>query len=125
MLVVRPGWLTRNPLGEPEQTLTETFEKLYRMLGRVTAGLLIAALAIFGLALCLALLGLRHPAESFDQVAKTLTFLFAGMLGLFLVTSLVAAIVRWLDRRSRPKAKPIEEPNEDLSPRSDCAEERR
>ena len=85
--------------------MTETFEKLYRTLGRVTAGLLIAALAIFCLALCLALLGLRHPAESFGQVAKTLTFVFAGMLGLFLVTSLVAATVRWLDRRRQKPTK--------------------
>ncbi len=84
--------------------MTETFERLCRTLGRVAVGLLIAALASFGLAMCLALLGLRPPAESFSQIAKAITFLFVGMLGLFLITSLVAATVRWLDRRSSPRA---------------------
>ena len=84
--------------------MIQTFEKLYRTMGRATAGLLIGSLAVFGMALCLALLGFRQ-AESLDQVAKAMTLVFVGLLSLFLVTSLVAAIVRWLDRRSRPIAK--------------------
>jgi hypothetical protein len=84
--------------------MIETFEKLYRTMGRATAGSLIGALALFGMALCLALLGFQQ-AESLGQVAKAMTLVFVGLLSLFLVTSLVAAIVRWLDRRSRPIAK--------------------
>jgi hypothetical protein len=84
--------------------MTETFQKLYRTMGLATAGLLLATFAIFGFALCLAVLGFRLPAESLGHVAKAIFFLFVGMLGLFLVTSLVAATVRWLERRSKLKA---------------------
>ena len=84
--------------------MIQTFEKLYRTMGRATAGLLIGALAVFGMALCLALLGFQQ-SENLVQVTKAMSWVFVGLLGLFLVTSLVAAIVRWLDRRSRPIAK--------------------
>lgn len=81
--------------------MTETFEKLYRTLGRTTAGMLIAAAVAYGVALSCALLGFRHPAESTAQVAHVLAILFAGLTAMFLATSVAGAIVRWLDRKSR------------------------
>ena len=71
-------------------------EKLYTAMRRATVALLMVALGIFGLALGLALLGLRPPAERYAQVATEVAILFAYVFGLFAVTSLVAAAVRWL-----------------------------
>ena len=84
--------------------MIETFEKFYRTMGRSTAAVLIASLASFGLALVLALLGVRHAAESFDSVGRAIGLLFVVLLVLFLVTSLIGAFIRWLERRARPAA---------------------
>ena len=80
--------------------MMDTCEKLYRTMRHATLGLLYVTSGVFGLALCLALLGLRPPAERYAQVAKELAFLFVCMLGLFVFTSLMAAAVRWLAGRS-------------------------
>ncbi|HUQ68687.1 MAG TPA: hypothetical protein VM165_04140 [Planctomycetaceae bacterium] len=79
--------------------MIETMEKLYRTLGRVTVVALFTFLAAFGAAMFFAVLGIRQPAESLGQVATAIALLFAGLLGLFLLTALVAAVVRWLNRR--------------------------
>lgn len=76
--------------------MRKTYEKLYSMMRQGTLGLLYVTFGVFGLALCLALLGLRQPAERYAQVAKDLSFLFVCMLGLFVFTSLMATAVRWL-----------------------------
>jgi len=72
------------------------FAKLYSAMRRATVTLLFVALGVFGLALGLALLGLRQPAERYAQVATEITLLFVCLFGLFAVTSLVAAAVRRL-----------------------------
>jgi hypothetical protein len=76
--------------------MKKLFEKLYGAMRRATVALLVVAVGIFALALGLALLGLRQPAEHYAQVATEVTVLFACVFGLFAVTSLVAAAVRWL-----------------------------
>ena len=87
--------------------MNKHFEKLYAAMRRATVALLFVALGIFGLALGLALLGLRLPAERYAQVATEVTVLFVYVFGLFAVTSLVAAAVRWLaGRNNRPRLMP-------------------
>jgi len=81
--------------------MNPTFDKLYRQLGRVTFGLLIATLASFGITLLFALLGFSHSAASFRGVAASLAYVCVALLGLFLVASVVAAVIRWLDRRNQ------------------------
>ena len=81
-----------------------TFEYFYRQLGRATLAVLFAALGFFGVTLVCALLGFSHTVESFNGVTMVLTCVFGGMFALFLLASLVGALVRFLDRRS-PTAK--------------------
>jgi len=83
--------------------MNTTFDRLYRQLGRVTFGVLIAALTFLGLALLFAMLGLPHVVDSCRGVAFSLAYVFAVLFSLFLVTSLVAALIRWLDRRNQIK----------------------
>lgn len=76
--------------------MKKLFENLYTAMRHATVALLIVALGIFGLALGLALLGLRQSAERYAQVATEVTVLFAYVFGLFTVISLLAAAIRWL-----------------------------
>ena len=75
-----------------------TFESLYRQLGRATAGLLIASIAFFALTLGCALLGFSHAATSLRSAAFSVSYIFVVLLALFLISSLVAAIIRRLDK---------------------------
>jgi len=84
--------------------MNPTFDRLYRQLGRVTGGLLIATLTSYGITLLCALLGFGHSAASIGGVSASLAYVFVGLLGLFLVASVVAAVIRWLDRRSQVSA---------------------
>jgi hypothetical protein len=77
-----------------------TFEFFYRQLARATVTVLFAALAFLGLTLLCALLGFSHAVVSFRGVSVVLGYVFGGMLAVFLLTSLVGALVRFLDRRS-------------------------
>ena len=61
--------------------------------------MLLVALAFFALSLLFALLGFSHVVASFGGVALATAYVFVALLGLFLVTSIVAAVVRLLDRR--------------------------
>ena len=70
------------------------FEKVSSAMRRATVALLLVALGIFALAVGLALLGLRPPAERYAYVATEITLLCVYVFGLFAVTSLVAAAVR-------------------------------
>lgn len=76
-----------------------TFDGLYRQLGRATMWALYAALAFLGVALACALLGFTEPAESLAKAAWVPGYVFAWLLAAFIVTYLVAALVRFLDRR--------------------------
>ena len=84
--------------------MNPTFERLYRQLGRITLGILVGTLAIYGLMLIFALLGFSHAVASLGGVAASLAFVFIVLFGLFLVASMVAAALRWLDRRDQIKA---------------------
>lgn len=81
--------------------MNTTFDKLYGQLGRATFGLLVAALGIYGLMLLCALLGFSHAVASLGGVAASVAYVFVALLGLFLVASVVAAVIRWLDRRNQ------------------------
>jgi hypothetical protein len=77
-----------------------TFEYYHRQLGRATMAVLYIALAFLGLTVMCALLGLSHAVVSFRGVSAALGCVFGGMLAVFLLTSLVWSLVRFLDRRS-------------------------
>ena len=79
--------------------MNATFDRLYRQLGSATAVVLIAALVALGVTLVCALLGLPQAVISFRGVTASLGYVFAVLLCLFLVSSIVAAVVRWVDRR--------------------------
>lgn len=83
--------------------MNTTFDRLYRQLGRITLGLLLATLSIYGLMLLCALLGFSHTVASLSGVAVSLAYVFVGLFCLFLVASVVAALTRWLDRRNETK----------------------
>ena len=84
--------------------MNPTFERLYRQVGRVTLGILLATLAIYGLMLIFALLGFSHAVASLGGAAASLALVFIVLFGLFLAASIVAAALRWLDRRDQKKA---------------------
>lgn len=79
-----------------------TFEYFYRELGRATVMVLYAALGFLGLSLLCAVLGFSQAVSSFNGVTLVLGYVFGGLLAVFLLTSLVGALVRFLDRRSTP-----------------------
>jgi hypothetical protein len=84
--------------------MNPTFDKLYRQVGRVTFGLLLATLACYGVTLLSALLGFANAAASFGGAAASLAYAFVALFGLFLGASVVAAVIRWLDRRNQSRA---------------------
>jgi hypothetical protein len=81
--------------------MNPTFDRLYRQLARATFGLLLAALTLYGITLSCALLGFSHAAGSLGGVAASLAYVFGVLLSLFLVASVVAAVIRWFDRRNQ------------------------
>ena len=84
--------------------MNPTFERLYRQVGRVTFGVLLATLTIYGLMLLCGVLGFSHAVASLGGAAASLAFVFVALFGLFLVASVVAAVIRWLDRRDQINA---------------------
>jgi len=81
--------------------MNTTFDTLYRQLGRTTLGLLLATLSVYGLTLLCALLGFADAVISLRGVAGSLAYVFAALLSLFLVSSVVAAVIRWIERRNQ------------------------
>ena len=79
-----------------------SLEFLYRQLSRATVAVLFITLASFGVTLVCALLGLPHAVVSFRSVTVVLASVFGGMLAIFLLTALVWALARFLNRRSSP-----------------------
>ena len=84
--------------------MNPTFERLYSQVGRVTFGMLLGTLTVYGIMLVCALLGFSHAVASLGGVAASLAYVFIILLGLFLVSSVVAAVIRWVDRRDQLKA---------------------
>ena len=84
--------------------MNPTFERLYSQVGRVTFGMLLGTLTVYGIMLVCALLGFSHAVASLGGVAASLAYVFIILLGLFLVSSVVAAVIRWVDRRDQMKA---------------------
>ena len=84
--------------------MNPTFERLYRQVGRITFGVLLGALTIYGVMLICAVLGFSRAVSSLGGVAASLAFVFIALFGLFLVASVVAAVIRWLDRRNQARA---------------------
>jgi hypothetical protein len=85
--------------------MNATFDKLYRQLGRVTFGVLLATLAVYGLALGCALLGFREAVISFMSVTYSLAYVFGVLVSVFLVGSIVRAVIQWIDRRDGVKGR--------------------
>ena len=81
--------------------MNPTFDRLYRQLGRVTLGLMLGALILYGIAIACALLGFSHVTASLGAIAASLAVLFVALFILFLVASVVVAVIRWLDRRNQ------------------------
>ena len=81
--------------------MNTTFDRLYRQLGRVTIGVLLAALTIYGSMLVCAVLGFSRAVASLGGIATSIAFVFCILFGLFLMASVAAAVIRWLDRRNQ------------------------
>jgi hypothetical protein len=81
--------------------MNPTFDRLYRQLGRVTLGLLLGALTLYGITIGCGLLGFSHVTASLGAVAASLAVMFVLLFILFLVASVVLAVVRWMDRRNQ------------------------
>jgi hypothetical protein len=81
-----------------------SLEFFYRQLSRATVAVLFITLVSFGVTLVCALLGLSNAVVSFRGVTVVLAYVFGGMLAVFLLTALVWALVRFLNRRSSPSA---------------------
>ena len=81
--------------------MNRTFDRLYDQLGRATAGLLIATTACYAITLLCALLGLTQEVVSLRGATLSLVYAFAVCLGLFLLTSVSAALIRRIDGRSQ------------------------
>jgi serine/threonine protein kinase len=79
--------------------LNASFEFFHRQLGRATLAVLVIGLACLGLALLFALLGLPDVVAGFNKGTIWFARVFGALLGLFLITSLIGALLRWLDRR--------------------------
>ena len=77
--------------------MNPAFDRLYRQLGRATAGVLFATLGVYGITLLCAILGLSPAVASFRGVMASLAYVFVALFGLFLMASVIAAIIRWFD----------------------------
>ncbi|MES2661402.1 MAG: hypothetical protein V4689_22470 [Verrucomicrobiota bacterium] len=75
------------------------FEKLHRQLGRVTFLALVASLGFCVATWLCALLGLLHAVHSLGGATMAMAYVFGILLFIFLVSSVAAALIRWLDRR--------------------------
>jgi hypothetical protein len=80
--------------------MTATFEKFYRLLARATIGVFLTGLGLLALALVCALLGFS-AASGLSSAGASLAYVFGALFSLFVLMSLVGAVIRWLDRRSK------------------------
>ncbi len=77
------------PAAENESAAHPVLAKLHRQLGFATGGVLVAALACYGIALLCALFGFPHAAESLAGIGTSLAYVFGALLLVFLVASVV------------------------------------
>ena len=79
----------------------ETFDYFYRKLTQATVAALFAALGLFLFTLLCAVLGFANAVATFNGVTLALASVFGILLGVFLLTSLVRALVHFLIHRSK------------------------
>ncbi len=79
--------------------MREAFKRRYRRLGAMTALALACQLVLLVLALVQYLQGLPNTAPDFFGLAAGVSVASTTLLGLFLITSLAAAVVAWRGRR--------------------------
>jgi hypothetical protein len=79
----------------------ETFDYFYRKLTHTTAGALLLTSGVFLLALLCAVLGLSSSVATLNAVTLALAYAFGVLLIVFLVTSLVRAMVHFLTHRNK------------------------
>lgn len=91
--------VSNQPTKQPDKSMHPTFDRLYRQLGRATMGLLLAVLTAYAITLLCALLGFSHSAASVGGVAASLAYAFIAFLSVFLLASIVAAVIRRVDGR--------------------------
>jgi hypothetical protein len=93
-------------MGDTSSTIGEkmlgSLEFFYRQLSRATVAILYVTLAFFCVTLVFALLGLPDAVVSFRSATVVLASVFGGMLAIFLLTALVWALVRFLNRHTSP-----------------------
>jgi len=79
----------------------ETFDYFYRKLTQATVAALFAVLGLFLLTLFCAVLGFANAVATFNGVTLAIAYVFGILLVLFLLTSLVRAVVHFLINRSK------------------------
>lgn len=79
----------------------ETFDYFYRKLTQATVAALFAALGLFLLAVVCAVLGFANAVATFNGVALAVAYVFGALLVVFLLTSLVRAVIHFLINRSK------------------------
>jgi hypothetical protein len=79
--------------------MNTTFDQFHHQLGRATRTVLILTLVLFGLTLGFALLGFPHVVDSLRNATLSVAVVFGVLFALFLLASLVGAVIRWIDRR--------------------------
>lgn len=80
----------------------ETFDYFYRKLSQATVILLYSGLGVFLLTVICAVLGLSRAVATFNGVTIAVALLFAILLSVFLLTSCVRAVIRFLANRTKP-----------------------
>jgi hypothetical protein len=81
--------------------MNTTFDQFHDQLGRATRTVLMLTLVLFGLTLGFALLGFPEVVASLRSVTLSVAFVFGALFVVFLLASLVGALIRWIDRRHR------------------------
>lgn len=94
-------WLKARVPSVPFKCMATATDRFQRHLGRLTIGVLAFGLGLFALAVACALLGFPHAVSSFRSAAAAVGVVFTALFAAFMLSSLVAAVVRWFDRRAR------------------------
>lgn len=79
----------------------ETFDYFYRKLTQAAVAALFATLGLFLLTLLCAVLGFAHAVATFNGVTLAMAYVFGILLIVFLLSSLVRAVVYFLTSRSK------------------------
>ena len=79
----------------------ENFDYFYRKLTQTTLGALFSTLGLFVLTLVCAALGFANAVTTFNGITLALAYAFGILLAVFLLTSLVRALVHFLVHRGK------------------------